>query len=443
MTPLDLDDRQTWFAPLKHLSDLVFIHLSDIHFRASEKGAADRNADLRNEILLDLRRQMTHLHRYDGILVTGDIAFAGREDEFRIARRWLDVLCEHLEVDTRNVLVTPGNHDVDRTLADRPEVSALRSQIRAAEGERLQAELTAAVTDPNSRLFEPIAEFNNFARPFGCDVLPDRPFWERRFALNDGSYLCVRGMTSTWVSGTGDNVNSHRMALGGIQCALQREDGLEYLTMAHHPPSWLLDHDEVSRYLNTRARVQLYGHKHEQWIENLGYGIRIVAGAVHPERAESKWVPRYNVLTLSLRKEQERRSLDVIVYPRRWSEEETCFIPDCNREMLPVRLCTFDLDPWAPPAAGGSGRQGPIPGAAGSPLLRDIYYRLTKLPVDLRRRIPEVLGLAVGGNVPPDSTGFDEELIAVAAAANKLDELRAMVDGYHGELNRSRGSIES
>jgi len=148
------------------------------------------------------------------------------------------------------------------------------------------------------------------------------------------------------------------MALGDLQCTLQREDGVEYLTMAHHPPSWLLDHDDVTRYLNTRARVQLYGHKHEQWIEPLGYGVRVIAGAVHPERTESKWVPRYNVLTLTLRNEGRHRLLDVIVYPRRWSEEETCFIPDCNKEMLPVRSFTFTLDSVIPPTAAGGAGQG-------------------------------------------------------------------------------------
>ncbi len=346
---LDLDDRRTWFNPLSQAPDIVLVHLSDIHFRVSHQGIRDRDKDLRNEILIDLRRQRTHLHRYDAILVTGDIAFAGRQEEFDIARKWLSLLCEHLGVAMENVLVTPGNHDVDRTVADGTEISLVRAHIRASEGDVLQEALAAAVTDPGSRLLDPIAEFNNFARPLACDVLPTRPFWERRFPLSDGSILCVRGMASTWVSGTGDHVETHRMVLGEIQYALEREAGVEYLTMAHHPPAWLLDHDPACRYLNTRARVQLYGHKHEQWIEDLGYGVRVVAGAVHPDRKEIKWVPRYNVLTLTFRQEDARRRLlDVIVYPRRWSEEETCFIPDCNHAMLPVRCFTFTLDPWAP-----------------------------------------------------------------------------------------------
>jgi hypothetical protein len=213
---LDLDDRQTWFTPLKRVPDIVLIHLSDIHFKAADQGIRDRNKDLRDEILNALRRQKTHLHRYDGILVTGDIAFAGREVEFQIARKWLEALCEHLEIEYRNVLVIPGNHDVDRAVADTTPISTIRSEIRQKQGDELQATLTASLADSSGQLFEPLAKFNKFARLFGCDVSPQRPFWERRFPFSDGSELCVRGMTSTWVSGTGDCLPSYPMVLGNL-----------------------------------------------------------------------------------------------------------------------------------------------------------------------------------------------------------------------------------
>ncbi len=439
LSGLDFDDRRTWFNPLKHVPDLVLIHLSDIHFNSLQQGLRDRNKDLRNEVLKDLRRQKTHLHGYDAILVTGDIAFAGRADEFQIAGRWLEELCEHLEIDTSNVLVTPGNHDVDRASAECSEVLDLRSRIRAAAGEQLQSLLTTQVTEVNSRLFDPIAEFNMFARRFGCDVNPSKPFWERRFPFNDGSELCVRGMTSTWVSGEGDRMPSHLMVLGEIQCTPERQDGVEYLTMAHHPPSWLLDQDSVNRYLNTRARVQLYGHKHEHWIEQVNHGIRVVAGAVHPERTESNWVPRYNVLTLTVRTERLQRFLDVVVYPRRWSEELTCFIPDCVGDLLPVRFFTFTLDGWTPAVQSKNHQQQSSAGVRDLSAKRRIYYRLATLPFDVQVRIAESLGLLGRGGITVESARLEEELFAAALETNKLEELSATIDAYHGELNRRAG----
>ncbi len=166
MSFLDLDDRRTWLTPLKHVPDIVLIHLSDIHFRSSQQGVPDRNKDLRNEIRIDLSRQMTHLHRYDCILVTGDIAFAGRQDEFETARKWIESLCEDLKVDIGSVLVTPGNHDVDRNVAGRDEILDIRSKIRAKQGEELQEILTRHIAEPNDRLFESIEVFSLMIREF-------------------------------------------------------------------------------------------------------------------------------------------------------------------------------------------------------------------------------------------------------------------------------------
>lgn len=66
---------------------LKFLHLSDIHFRREVSGGVyDPDNDLRNELERDAEREVrTKPHRIDGILVTGDIAFAGIKDEFDVA----------------------------------------------------------------------------------------------------------------------------------------------------------------------------------------------------------------------------------------------------------------------------------------------------------------------------------------------------------------------
>ncbi len=439
MDDKELDDRRTWTRPLRQVPDVVLVHLSDIHFKATDEGIDDRNKDLRNEVLLDLRRQRTHLHRYHLLVVTGDIAYSGKRDEFLIAAKWLDVLREQLGVPAGNVLVTPGNHDVDRAVADSAEVAPLRSEIRACNGEDLQATFSRMISHNSIHLLKSIQEFNVFAEGLGCAVQRDRLCWTRNVILSDGSTLRIRGLTSTILSGSEDNDREMRMVLGELQCALEREHGVEYLTLAHHPPSWLLDHDAATRLLNSRARVQLYGHKHEQWIEPSGIGVRVVAGAVHPERKESKWVPRYNVLTLTARRTEDGRYLDVIVYARRWSEEETCFIPDCDSKLLPVRLFSFRLDNWQP---AGDGTQVPV--ESDVPRLgltqdefRDLRYRLAMLPVEIQVRVAERLDLLGRGGLARDSVPFDRKLLEVAT--EKMQQLVTLVDLYHGELNRSAG----
>src|SRR5205823_4528909 len=95
--------------------DLVFAHLSDIHFREGQVGDIhDADADLRNELERDLRRLRSKVPRFDGIVVSGDIAFSGQEEEYAYARSWLERIRELLACPPSGMMVTPGNHDVRR-----------------------------------------------------------------------------------------------------------------------------------------------------------------------------------------------------------------------------------------------------------------------------------------------------------------------------------------
>lgn len=386
-------------------------------------------------MLLDLRRQRTHLRKFDAIVVTGDIAYAGKRAEFEIASKWLDALREQLDTREENILVTPGNHDVDRdTVSASTQILELHAKLRGCTNTTLQSIFSNMMSnDEGHLLFDAITEFNSFARRYGCVVHRDEPFWERNFKLSERVILRIRGMTSICVSGVHDDDRANRMILGEIQCALQQESGVEYLTMAHHPPSWLLDQDDAQRYLNARARIQLYGHKHEQWIEPAGRGVRVVAGAVHPERTESNWIPRYNVLTLSVRRENNTRFLEVRVYPRRWSNEETCFIADCGSNLLPIRSYSFRLDEF--PMVSEAPAGGDVTITVNEEKLR-LRYRLEMLSKDLQIRIAEQLDLRSPNHLQIDAPEFAELLIRTVEEQERLDKLFDLVEEYHGVVNQ-------
>ena len=70
------------------------MHLSDIHFlqRRSDR-IYDLDQDLRNELERDAKAMRGRLGSVHGVLVTGDIAFAGRREEYDTALNWLKRLC--------------------------------------------------------------------------------------------------------------------------------------------------------------------------------------------------------------------------------------------------------------------------------------------------------------------------------------------------------------
>jgi predicted MPP superfamily phosphohydrolase len=421
------------------MPDLVLVHLSDIHFKASDGRIQDLNKDLRNELLMDLRRQRTHLRKFDAIVVTGDLAYSGKASEFDIASQWLDVLREQLDVPEKNILVTAGNHDVDRAKVTASEdITKLHAKMRACAANSLQSVFADSMSkEEGNHFFEAIADFNAFARQYGCEVDRDKPFWERDFPLRDGVVLRIRGMTSTCISGWNDDDGANKMILGQVQYALRQEPGVEYLTLAHHPPSWLLDQDNAQRYLNTRARIQLYGHKHEHWIEPVAQGIRLVAGAVHPERSESNWIPRYDVLVLHVERRDDRRFLEVIVYPRRWSIDETCFIADCDASLLPIREYSFSIAGLS--ISGESPRSAAAPAADGK---RRLKYRLAMLAKDLQIRLAQKLDLIGGADLHPDASDFVDALIRLAEEKESLSALFDLVEKYHGEMNQHENPFD-
>ena len=105
---------------------LTFLHLSDIHFRRGESGDVyDLDADLRNELERDVV-QIIQSKRLvvDGMLVTGDIAFAGQKEEFEIASEWLASLCDLVGCPREAVWTVTGNHDVDRKVIEDSETCA-------------------------------------------------------------------------------------------------------------------------------------------------------------------------------------------------------------------------------------------------------------------------------------------------------------------------------
>src|SRR5260370_15179499 len=151
-------------ADTKDLPDLAFVHLSDIHFRKGQVGDVhDGDAAIRNELERDLRRLRSRVSRLDGIIISGDVAFAGQPAEYAFAGSWIESIREQLQCDPGGVMCIPGNHDVDRALvSDGSEVEKLQLQIRAPGAAEERTRVIASILrDPvkGPSLFSPIKAY--------------------------------------------------------------------------------------------------------------------------------------------------------------------------------------------------------------------------------------------------------------------------------------------
>jgi 3',5'-cyclic AMP phosphodiesterase CpdA len=224
---------------------MLLLHISDIHFKAKEAGQADDpNRALRNDLIQDIKKMRADVGKpADGILLSGDIAFAGKVAEYDFAYKWLEeVLCPAAGCRIEDVFVVPGNHDVDRSAEAGPGQQAARAQLRQISARWANKEISKWLRDRWSSevIFGPIQNYNRFAVKFICALRPylsddekrtedppGQPFARRDLSLNDGSTLRLWGFNSVLVSGEDDKKDN--MLIDPAASQIEIEDGVTHL----------------------------------------------------------------------------------------------------------------------------------------------------------------------------------------------------------------------
>jgi hypothetical protein len=356
---------------------LIFVHLSDIHF-ISDIGKYDIDSGLRDEIEKDSGRLIEegHIDHVDGILVSGDIAFAGKVEEYERARKWLEKLTALVGCDPSYVWCVPGNHDVDQSVqTDMPTLldtyAALRSVPKHSLDDDLRKRLLSRESGP--LMFQPLKTYNEqFAARFGCSTSPRELYWEDDLPLNDGSILRIRGLNSALISSRLDHENTSKLLLGTVQTQYRSENNIAYLTLCHHPPDWLIDGESAHRSLTTKSQLQLFGHKHRDYHEVINETLRLSSGAVHPVRSERGWEPRYYFIALRVNGAGTTRELEIRLFPRVWNETKfTRAAGDFEGQFVTIRL---KLPNWEPSS---NNQEKPAPGEKAKNTEMDIDRKKT------------------------------------------------------------------
>ncbi len=316
---------------------VVLVHISDIHFM-KETGAGEGvlDEDVRRELKRDLGILVPTTGAAHAILVGGDIAYSGKVEEYKRAETWLAELRETSGCAEENVWMVCGNHDMQREVIDSSKMLRhFQKQVRECAPDKVDEQFGEYLRDSGGRvaLFAALENYNRFASKYGGHFSHEQLVWDKSVVLNDGTKLWVRGLNSALGSNRDDHPERGKLSLGSGRCNLVRQDGYEYLVLCHHPPEWLRDADDVLRYLDSRARLQLFGHKHQLRVlkstTNNFDCLKVHAGAVNPER-DGVAMPRYNVLSLHVDRDlaAKKRTLVVELHPRIWHPDSTQFVAD-------------------------------------------------------------------------------------------------------------------
>lgn len=407
------------------------------------------NNDVKERLITDACLALQSLGKYpaDGIIVTGDIAYAGKAEQYKAAGEWLDRLAAAVGCLKTSVHLVPGNHDIDRDEIG----SGLELMLREI-GDKGEALLDKYLADPVDRkamygrfsAYIPFAEGYNCPLDGGGGLAGNKPV-----PLAEGKTLRFIGLNTALTCSKGQNEEG-RLVVGERQRVLPIEAGEELVVLAHHPMRWLKDGPDALSYIRNRARVLITGHEHNpaaaiETTPDGGTLLVLAAGATVPPSNETL-LYTYNVIEFSL--DQTGECLEVTVHPRSWQDDRKNFAADVSplKGQVPTftMACpnfgsgTKPIGPaekveCVPPAATSS--QLPAGGpkeAATAPMPDHFALVLLSFFRDLTpgQRLRVLVRL---GELPDDWTeelshGIERQVVDQLAHSGRLNELSAAID---------------
>jgi hypothetical protein len=241
-----------------------------------------------------------------------------------------------------------------------------------------------------------------------------------------------------------------KMVLGPSQYVIPREDQFEDVYMMHHPLNWYKDCEEITPYVNSRARVLLTGHEHAPALTKIirddGWEqLHIAAGALNPPHRSSGYTFSYSWIEFSYGVSDGFEVLNVKVYPRIWTSS-TRFGPDREkaggRESVEIQLKIAPQQAIVTTSIGDGPLENPtsvqfaeeeetamptseplpehVTDQAAFDALRFLFWRY--LEREVRQRVLVDLGLLLPSvHLLPEA--YEKQAFELAADRNKLGEL--------------------
>lgn len=271
-----------------------WLHLSDVHLGQS---GLEVWHQVEKEFRKSLQKQVGSFGRPDLILFTGDLAYSGKPDEYKLVDSLISQVRSHIRTvwpDADPILVpVPGNHDVCWVPQDNAEFGryAIFDEYAAGTDDHAQIRSlnnqlwTGAAASQLARLFpgyapwfeqqvaqvraRPHTQVSIGRIPGDLTVLLDLP---------DTFPLCIVGLNSAWLQYSKEDFRE-RLAMPTSQFhaalpavppggnPLDSLDGRRCLLLMHHPIDWQhpkrqgVFRDEVFR--PERFDACLFGHMHE------------------------------------------------------------------------------------------------------------------------------------------------------------------------------------
>ncbi|ESZ06338.1 hypothetical protein X735_31455 [Mesorhizobium sp. L2C085B000] len=448
----------------------VFVHISDIHFGQEKDQRVHIHNDVKKQLIVDAKRVVRDKLKTNAaaILVTGDIAYSGAEEQFKAAGEWLDALAEAVGCPQNVVQMVPGNHDLDRRKTSKG-AEHLLDLIRAGGPEVYEDVINNSMD--RAALFARFEHYERFCWGYRCELNGEaKAATNLQIALSPGRSIRFIRMNSSLLCTGKERDDDPELVVGERQFIIDRDDGVENIVLIHHPLNWYKDSGVVKTYIDSRARVLITGHEHEPKIKvDEAYEgadlMMLAAGATVPFKSDGVYTFTYNVIEFEWDPVDD--DLIVTMHPRAWNPKNTCFVADDKplsgkEPRFKLRCPNFKLAPRPPAPEDEAKTEDALLEQAAEPVVEFVPAEVeegevAEMPPDLEGYGPIELRffrdllegerlriLITLDAVPHDSDermsrGLQRKLLEWLARDGKLYEVERLMDEYMAE-RMSRGA---
>lgn len=333
--------------------------MSDVHW-TKLPNAADDYTDIRNSMIEDLENYCKVTgNKFHKILLCGDIAFSGSEEEYERANCFIKDLCSKVNCKLDEVYTVPGNHD--KNVEEHPK--CVREFMHAAlcnHGKNVDAVWNKMMAEDFSfikRIYTPFKYYNKFcyeerdcAEPFMQLALNknisrydnEEMYWHYEFEEKlEGYSLNLYGVNSALISDLQDYDTEANRQKGHLLYLPQMayrganiHDGNINILMCHHPLNFLLNQKVIEKDLDKRYALQLFGHVHIAESNMANNAVHVYSGALNPgDINDDRYLPVYNIIELSIEKYKKNSDyLNVKLQVRKYNGE--CFDEDKKQSRI-------------------------------------------------------------------------------------------------------------
>lgn len=302
---------------------LRIAHLSDLHAHAISDEDQFGQQRVAESLLEDLSGWNEEAP-IDLILFSGDLAFDGTEPALGRGR---EILLNPLREKFPSVpiILTPGNHDVDRSLIDDVDEIGLAAVLKNREAVQARLDDAQRAGEARKRLGAWDAMVSNWATGLDAEHIP--PYGTAyRLSCNDLD-VAIGAFDTAWRAQGGSDDKGRLLVVVDSLGKFLKENAnadLKVVTF-HHPLSWLADFDgEPARNaLEHHGAIVLTGHEHnaDPKLEITTRGSALYCAA--PCTYDSVDYPNgYAVIDVDV------SSAQTIVQLRRWQPKRDRFGPD-------------------------------------------------------------------------------------------------------------------